>query len=547
MRKLIRYLLIIVILFIVFSKTIVYSDIVTPDLIKIGLNHGNQTFHNINIRSINSIEFILNKDEKENTIIFKKPINFSFRKDTYYNILNGETKKIQFVKAVKYSGELIGPYHIQIGNAYNNYNSAKEALNLIEKSIKDACIAYDKGWKIWYGTLLDEKECKEEINILQKKLSGAKCTIIEPDENRVQVIDGLTGNVVLIYNSDEILLKTYEPVVSLPLIEYNGSNYRGDIMLKILDDSSIGVINALPFECYLYGVVPCEIYPSWDKEALKAQAVAARNYAMLNINRHKNDGFDLCNTQHCQVYKGYDVEETSTNKAVDETKGRLLFYKDELVQTYYHSSSGGHTENSENVWNEALPYIKGVDDRYGLGSPNDEWIAELEKPVIEEKLKQNAIDIGKVIDINVSDVSEFGRVKELKISGTKNTETLNKEKARLVLGTSILKSTWYEVSTESDLNIFEMNKKDTAVKRPAELNIISANGKSMPIPKGNNIYIKGLFEDRKVATIPNIYIFKGKGWGHGLGMSQYGAKGMAEEGYDYKEILEYYYKDSILK
>ena len=157
------------------------------------------------------------------------------------------------------------------------------------------------------------------------------------------------------------------------------------------------------------------------------------------------------------------------------------------------------------------------------------------------------LDVGKVIDINVSDVSEFGRVRELKISGTKNTETLNKEKARLVLGTSNLKSTWYEVSTESDLNIFEMGKNNVVIKRPAELNIISANGKSMSISGGNNIYIKGLFEVRKVAITPNIYIFKGKGWGHGLGMSQYGAKGMAEAGYNYKEILEYYYKDSVLK
>ena len=538
----------ITVLFIIFNKTAVYSDIVVPDLIKIGLNHGNATFHNINISSKNTIEIILNQGAKENKIVFENPIDLSFRKDSYYNVLNDEIKKIQFIKAVKYSGELLGPYHIRIGDAYKDYNSAKKTLDLIEKSIKGVYIAYDKEWEIWYGTLLDEKECKEKINILQKKLSDAKYNIVEPDENRVQVIDVSTGNVVFVYNSNEILIRSYESGVNkFSLIKYGEANYRGDIILKILGDGSIGVINVIPFELYLYGVVPCEVYSSWHKEALKAQAVAARNYAMINIERHKDDGFDLCNTQHCQVYKGYDKEETNTNKAVDETKGRLLFYGTELVQTYYHSSSGGHTENSENVWNEALPYIKGVDDSYGLGSPNDEWVTELESSFIEEKLKGNKTDIGRVIDLKIPDVSEFGRVRELEVVGTKNIEILKKENVRLVLGTSNIRSTWYEVSTESDINIFDMNKNDIVIKRPIELNILSAGGKKKVIPKESNIFIKGLFEAKKYPVLPSKYIFKGKGWGHGLGMSQYGAKGMAEAGYDYKEILEYYYKDSEVR
>ena len=136
-------------------------------------------FHNINIKSKKPVEIVLKKNEKDETIAFKLPIDFSFRKDLYYNILNDEVKNIQFIKAVKYSGVLLGPYHVQIGNTYNDYNSAKEALTTIEKSIKGSYIAYENGWKIWYQLLLDQKECKEQIDILEKQLPNVKYTIIE--------------------------------------------------------------------------------------------------------------------------------------------------------------------------------------------------------------------------------------------------------------------------------------------------------------------------------------------------------------------------------
>lgn len=539
-----RTLLCFIIIILFFNVNCAYGEASITETIRIGLNYEKTAFSNINIKSENPIKILLDKGEEIN---LELAVDIGFRKDDYYNIVNGESNRIQYIKAVKYSGELLGPYHIQIGTAYKDYSTAKQSLNALKKSHNEAYIAFEDGWRIWHGLFFDRKECQEYIESLQKKQVDLQYTIIEPNERRIQVIDYTSDNIFMIYNSNEAILRPNNSSNDLSLMQFNGLNYRGSIIIRVLDDGSIGVINQLPLEWYLYGVVPSEIYTSWHIEALKAQAVAARNYAINNINKHKKDGYDLCSTQHCQAYKGYDNEHKNTNIAVEQTQGKLLYYKDQLAQTYYHSSSGGHTENSENVWSQAVPYIKGVDDSLGLGSPNDNWVSELERTFIENKLMENNFDIGKLKNLNILEASEFGRVTKLEVVGTKKSIILEKEKIRLIFGTNNLKSTWYEIGTESDISIFDLINNKTINKRSEGLSIISANGEKRLSAKQECIYIQSPYETKKYSVRPNKYIFYGKGWGHGLGMSQYGAKGMAESGYNYKEILEYYYKGTKVK
>lgn len=543
MRKFFGFLLII---FLLIQSTIVCGDITIPKTVKVGLNYGNPMFDNINIKSNKPIELVLSKSGEEETISLKSPIDFSFRKDSYYNILDGGTKKIQYIKAVKYSGELIGPFHIRIGNTYKDYNSADTALKSMGKSIKGLFIAYENGWQIWNGLLLDEKECKEQIDIIQNKIPDAKLQIIGPDEKRIQITDA-DGNPFFVYNCNEIFIKAPNAEKELSLISFNGANYRGELIIKTLEDGSIGVINSLPLDQYLYGVVPCEMEPTWHTEALKAQAVAARNYALQNICKHEKEGYNLCSTQHCQVYKGYDKENPKTNEAIDQTKGKLLYYNNELAQTYYHSSSGGHTENSESIWSETIPYLRGVDDSYGLGSPYDLWISELDKSHIESKLSEYSMNIGNLIDIRPIELSKFGRVTQLEIIGTKDTIILEKEKFRTMFGTSNIKSIWYEVNTESDINVFDMQQNANIMKRPNGLSVVSADSKRTLTQNDKSLYIKGPYDIKKLNFLPSSYTFKGKGWGHGIGMSQYGAKGMAESGFNYVKILEHYYKGTAVR
>jgi len=518
-----------------------------PERIRVGLNY-NSVSDIINIYSFSqtSITFI-NSEENPVSITISKPVKLSFRSDDYYNILKNEAKKIQYIKAVKYEGKILGPYHVQIGDNYPDYESAIKVLNDIKSNIPESYLAFDGEWKVWTGLFLDEKECRENIIAYQSKNNTYNYKLIEPDSKRVQIIDESNNSVFMVYKSKEVKINSEVDSNAANLLEFNNTKYRGSIIVRSQTDGKFTVINDVKLDEYLYSVVGSEVNPTWHMEALKAQAVAARNYTIINMGKHDDSGFDLCSTTHCQAYKGYAKEHERTNIAVKETNDRLLYYGEKLATTFYHSSSGGHTENSENVWNDEIPYIRGVDDPYSLGSPNDSWILELDKAEIKKKLKENNMFIGDIIDINIIETSEFGRALKVEFSGTKGKVVLEKEKVRYLFGTSNLKSIWYNIKTDSDIYIYDISTDSIKVKRPAGLSIISATEQQTVKPTNAKISIKGLFNVKNYNIIPYNYIFDGKGWGHGLGMSQYGAKGMAESGYNYVEILEYYYTGTEVK
>jgi stage II sporulation protein D len=281
---------------------------------------------------------------------------------------------------------------------------------------------------------------------------------------------------------------------------------------------------------------------SWPVEALKAQAVAARNYAIVTMGRHNANGFDLCSTEHCQAYNGLDQEKSSTTEAVNATNGKIIIYNGKAISAFFHSSSGGHTEDSENVWGTKTDYIRGVDDQYSLGSPYDNWTFELNKTEVKEKLDQAEIDIGDIKDIRILEVSRYGRVTKLEIEGTRESKILEKEKVRSVLGTKLLKSIWYSLKTDADVFVRGSLIGNSESGRASNMYVVSAAGKTKTGGSGSKVSVKGISSTLAYNVIPNTYVFNGKGYGHGLGMSQYGAKGMAEAGNNYQEILEHYYK-----
>ncbi|MCQ1529736.1 SpoIID/LytB domain-containing protein [Lutispora saccharofermentans] len=518
-----------------------------PERVKVGLNYNSASSGMI--ISCNSSVAVnsLNGTDKSALLNISKPSKLSFRTDGYYNIIDKEIKKIQYIKAVKYQGDIIGPYHIQIGESFADYDSAEKSLENIKTKLPDSFLAYDGMWSIWTGLFLDEKQCLDQINIYQNKSNFYTYKLVEPDQRRVQIADVNSNDVMLIYKAQQVEIRASESMENTSPLEVNGVKYRGNILLKTQEDGSILVINDVAFDEYLYSVVGSEANPAWPIEALKAQAVAARNYAVINLGKHNKDGYDLCSTTHCQAYKGYSKEHDSTNKAVAQTKNKLLFYGDEVATTFYHSSSGGHTENSENIWSEEIPYLRGVDDPFSVGSPNDTWTHALDRKAMQQKLIENNMDIGDIIDVNIIETSEFGRAKKVEITGSKSAVILEKEKMRTIFGTSDIKSIWYEIKTDSDVNIYDTNSNSISVKRPQGLHIISASGQTIIEPSGKKISIKGLFDVQQYNIMPQTYILNGKGWGHGVGMSQYGAKGMADSGYSFIEILEHYYTGTKVK
>lgn len=527
----------------------VYAQVSVPEKIKIGLSFGQNAANLFKLSSEKGL--LLTKAENGNTttlLSYDASSGINIRKDSYYNIINGKITAINFVKAAKYEGEVIGPYHIQVGDTYPDMEAAKQAASQLTSAASSVFLAYEDGWRVWAQLFWDEGECNKQIELFKNELKDFSFSVVQPDRKRVQILDAATGQILMVVNSESpIYVDGKADQNTAATIQYGNSKYRGRIILQSLQDSDICVVNELPFEQYLYGVVPSEMPSAWHIEALKAQAVAARNYALVSIGKHKGQGFDLCKGEHCQVYGGFNCEKKTTNEAVSVTTGKLLYYNDKLVTTIYHSSSGGHTENSENVWFDALPYIRGVDDKFGLGSPYDNWSNQIDRASIKEKMAQAKMDVGDILDIVPIQTSEFGRVQKIQVRGTSDNKTLDKEKIRGILGNAVLKSIWYQVKTDADIYVRSNASGAPDLTRPSGMYVASARGTVKLSSPTNKLFVKSYTGTTSNSIVPNLYTFEGKGYGHGLGMSQYGAKGMAEAGYNYAQILEYYYKGTKVK
>ncbi len=526
--------------------TVLHADVAVPETIRIGLSFGQSQANIFTLGSETGMNIlVLENGSYKNLLEVKNPNGVKVRRDEYYNIINGKECEINYVRAAKYEGEVVGPYHIQIGGVYADAEAALQVLKQVSSITQSVFLAYEEGWMVWSQLYLDESECLEQIKIMKKEASDLKYSVVYPDKKRIQIIDNTTGKLMLLLNSEEkVKVMPKEVNGKVSSLQYKGKKYRGGIIMQSLEESDVTVINELPFDHYLYSVVPSEMPASWHIEALKAQAVAARNFALVTMGRHSAHGFDLCSTEHCQAYNGLAQENDSATEAVNATKGKVITYNGALISAFYHSSSGGHTEDSENVWGAKTDYIRGVEDKYSLGSPYDNWTVEMNRAELKEKLAQAGIDLGEISDVGILECSKFGRVTKLEIKGSKDTKVFEKEKIRSILGTRLLKSIWYDLKTDADIfvrgSLFNSSEKG----RTSNMYVVSASGKTIVKGKENKVSVKGMNDTKAYNVIPDKYTFDGKGFGHGLGMSQYGAKGMAEAGYNYQKILEHYYQNA---
>ncbi|MDK2856474.1 MAG: stage sporulation protein [Bacillota bacterium] len=331
------------------------------------------------------------------------------------------------------------------------------------------------------------------------------------------------------------------------LVLVMGRPYRGELEVWAASGWLI-VVNVVSIEDYLRGVVPAEMPPTWPEEALKAQAVVARTFAYKNRGRHAAEGYDLCATQHCQVYGGAVVERAASDRAVKETAGLVLRYQGQLIDAYYHASSGGRTEAAGAVWGTERPYLKGIEDEWDRTGPYAEWKVSFTLEEIAALLEKAGFPVGRLEDIRPLAYLPSGRVGSFLVRGSGGEWTLPGEKLRQVLGTTVLKSTWVEVekvsagTQEGVLAVVQGASSQGKKLIPHGARIITAegistvgrrSGSSSPTPSRG--------------SRPDQVVFRGRGYGHGVGMSQWGARRMAENhpGPDpefFRQILTYYYQ-----
>lgn len=401
--------------------------------------------------------------------------------------------------------------------------TAPTTLNvMLGENLASAELSADSGYK-----LLDGNEGK-----VLADFSANKTTRISVDGGKLMV-DGKK------INSRIITLKADN---ADSRVQYNHSFYRGTLQI-VYDGRGIQILNKLSLEEYVKGVLPSEMSSSWTAEALKAQAVAARTFALYNKDKGHSitSGYDLCSSSHCQVYSGVAAETEAANKAVEATYGQVMQYDNKIIYAAFHSSSGGATENSEDVWGTYLPYLRSVTDD-DTKSPYHNWSSRFTVEQLQKRLESSGKGVGKLQSVALSSVSAAndsvtgrsasGRAYGVKFTGSNGTVTLTGEQARVIFG---LKSAMFNIRTERNVKLpTTKNSADTKSKNTKQDNAVAAAPNAM---RGSAMKING----------SETVVFDGHGFGHGLGMAQYGAKAMADKGSKYDAILKHYYTDIVLQ
>lgn len=275
--------------------------------------------------------------------------------------------------------------------------------------------------------------------------------------------------------------------------KYSGRRYQGKIELKPYS-GGFYVINHVPIERYLEGVLNAEISTEWDLDAVQAQAIIARTFALYKREQRKKRSWHLTAGQYDQVYLGENVSDHRARSAIYNTKGIVIKYRGKLAQTYYHSNCGGTTEDPANVWKFSLPYLKIKSVPYGQNDPKYFWQYDMSFAELAKIAARAGIQALNMYDLSVEKRTKSHRVSSVLISNGNETYRLNAKKFRTLVGYRKIQSLLFDITATN-----------------------------------------------------NGYHISGTGNGHGVGLCQWAAKEMAELGYRFDDILRYFYTDTNIQ
>ncbi|MCX5697362.1 MAG: SpoIID/LytB domain-containing protein [Candidatus Omnitrophica bacterium] len=319
--------------------------------------------------------------------------------------------------------------------------------------------------------------------------------IQDPRTNKI-ISRGRNLNATVAVYSDSILLGNFKADYNSILINVNnpqgltinGRRFRDNIQISRKDNAHLLVTNVVSLEDYIKGILYHEVSHYWPQEALRAQAIVCRTYALYQMRENKLKDFDVTSDIYSQVYGGLTSERQRTNLAVEETNGDILTYQGRVFPAFFSATCGGHTEDAAELWKIDLPPLKGVVCDFCVESPHYKWHYVLSKQELLKKVVSAGYGIDRIMAISPAGKDPSGRITGLKISSLLKEVSIPAKDLRNLIGPNLIRSTNFEVS-----------------------------------------------------TVNNDVVFEGLGWGHGVGMCQWGAYFMAKSGHTYIDILRHYY------
>lgn len=470
------------------------------------------------------------------------------------------------------AGVVVGCYHIQIPGNYGSYRDAAADADTL-----GGFVAWiNGGYQVRIGAYTTKEEAQAAIASL------GYGTVAGTSSYGMNVIATGTSRILFQFDGGPSQCLGVMPDVtgaSDVRTWFWDIKYGGGFTYQRIDGGNITVANIIDLESYVKGVAPYEMGRSWPLEALKTQATCARTYALRRLNSHNALGFDLCNTDHCQVYNALGSKSTSwgptavSDQAVDETAGQVVWYQNTLAETVYSSSHGGASENAKYVWGtdtvSAHPYLKGIVDPYekAVSSINSRssWTVTYTSSQLEDRLHSKYYGTGHSIDHLELLYSELGNVIKLTVhwdnGQTSEFKPSGASSIRSVFGLNSIRFTvnGQAVSPGSGTQSnggYVVNGSDTlqsldglyAISGNGTSKIdhnpyqISGSGSTSSLEPGSSGSTGGSNQGGGTVIVSgSSYVFDGAGWGHQLGMSQFGAYAMSQQGFTYDQICEFYY------
>jgi len=455
--------------------------------------------------------------------------------------------------------ELLGCYHLQRPFAFATYDEAKA---MVDSTLNSFVSWVDGVYYVRSGSFATYDEAKAAADAEP----AANWSISYTSVYGINVVKTGTCQILFQFDGGE---KT--PLAVMPGYESNdgaitwfkGFKYQGGFRYERVGGENLVVVNVVDVDTYVKGVVPYESNKLWPLETLKAQTLCAKNYGLINLNKHNGYNFDLCNTTDCQVYYGLGSNKESfqpstlSDQAVDETRAMYVWYKDKLAHTYFYSSNGGGSEDSSKVWgsNQATyPYLIGVTDPYeetvadvipNYAFSNTFTCAQLTTILQSKGYATNT----QVVDFYVTEYSKSGNVLTMKFTyANGKSNTFGSSTSSWLRNKLGCRSMHFTVAGAGEILTSECAVNSGLGENISDFNglyALSGDGTMVLLEQSVPYIITGTGEITSAgqsSTIPEgTFVVSGTGWGHNVGYSQWGGYAMAKLGYTCEEIIKFYF------
>lgn len=531
------------------------ASAVTNGIVKVGLRYGSSALFSANLENAvgSGYEFGYFEDDRSFTSLGwteETAISMTAAGAIY---MDGGGAYSSTVPSGGYRS--LGEWHIQL----DGFRSYDEALNRARA---------EGGWPAWidweYVVRVGCYDSQGEAENAAGRYGGRA---VRSSSTGVVVTRTKAVDILFEFDCSGVLALGVRPSGQNTSTWFKGYKYGGAFEYPRVTGGNLNVVNVIDLEGYVKGVIPYEMGGEWPLAALEAQAVCARTFVQGHNKHLSSNGFDVCGGVDCQIYNGHGSGGASasgtSDRAVENTAGECIYYNGTLVQdAVYHSSDGGATEDGVNVWGTETGYLKGKADPYEAQTnvPNNQYSVTYTASELSWILDQKGHSVGTVQDVYVSEYTPLGNVKQVTFVGSGGTKTFTGDDCRMIFYSST-----YQKSVSSMR--FDINGRrggsGLSVNGTRSLSsldgvaVISGNGAAdtlrgntaAAITSSGTVTVSGGAEQPSGGSNYNngTFTITGTGNGHNVGMSQYGAKAMAEQGCGYREILNFYYTDITIR